>query len=156
MILATLVYVVKDDQVLMIHRNQRLDDLHFDKYNGLGGKFEEGESPRQCAIRELKEESGLDAHKLTLKGHILFPKFDKHGRDWLVFIYTVQEFKGELIKLNHEGELKWIPKNKILELNLWEGDKQFLPHVFSNSTFEGVIVYQDGKVTEHQIFLSSD
>lgn len=156
MILATLVYVVKDDQVLMIHRNQRPDDLHFDKYNGLGGKFEEGESPRQCAIRELKEESGLDALELSFKGQILFPKFDKHGRDWLVFIYTVHHFEGELIKLNHEGELKWISQEKILELNLWDGDKLFIPLVFSNSTFEGAITYQNGKVTDHQIFLSSN
>lgn len=152
MILATLVYVVQGDKVLMIHRNQRLDDLHYDKYNGLGGKFEEGESPRECAIRELKEESGLDALELYLKGNILFPKFDRHGRDWLVFVYRVEKFVGELILKNHEGEMKWIEQKSLLDLNLWEGDKLFLPHVFEPGHFEGVIEYVEGKVVNHQIF----
>lgn len=155
MILATLVYVVENQNVLMIHRNQRPDDLHFDKYNGLGGKFDEGESPRQCAIRELKEESGLDATEISFKGQILFPQFDKHGRDWLVFVYRVDQFKGDMITINHEGELKWVPFNDLLNLNLWEGDKLFVPEVFKDSFFEGVIKYHNGKVVDHELFISS-
>lgn len=154
MILATLVYVVQGDEVLMIHRNQRENDLHFGKYNGLGGKFEEGESPRACAIRELQEESGLTATELTLKGQILFPKFDKLKRDWLVFVYRVEKFQGDLIRLNHEGELVWKKQNELLSLNLWEGDKLFLPYVFKSGSFEGTIQYLEGKVIDHEIFHS--
>ena len=65
--------------------------------NGLGGKFEEGESPEECAIRELKEESGLIAKKIVLKGHITFPLFDGKD-DWYVFVFTIPEFEGEQIE----------------------------------------------------------
>jgi 8-oxo-dGTP diphosphatase len=152
-VLATLVYITKDDQTLMIHRVSKDGDLHKGKFNGLGGKFEPGESPLECAIREVKEESNLDISDIKLKGHILFPKFDKKGRDWLVFIYRADEFTGELKRENPEGILDWCPTKDLLNLNLWDGDKIFIPHVFSNSTFEGKFFYKDGNLDHYQFNL---
>jgi len=153
-VLATLVYLTKDDKTLMIHRVKKEGDLHKGKYNGLGGKFETGESPLECAKREVKEESNLDIKNIKFKGHILFPEFDKKGRDWLVFIYRADDFDGELITENPEGLLEWIDNNQILDLNLWDGDKIFIPHVYSDKHFEGKFFYKDGKISDYQFEVS--
>ena len=115
--LATLLYVMKDDKTLMLYRNKRKKDYHEGKWNGLGGKFELGESPEECAIRELEEESGLIAKNLILKGHLTFPMFDGVD-DWYVFVFIIDKFDGELIE-SEEGELRWIPNKELKDLNLW-------------------------------------
>lgn len=92
--LGTLCYVRNGDKTLMIHRNSREGDFHLGKYNGLGGKFEAGESPEECVIREIKEESGLDITEPQLKGVITFPLFDGVD-DWYVFLFVTEK----LIKL---------------------------------------------------------
>ncbi|MEN8194366.1 MAG: 8-oxo-dGTP diphosphatase, partial [Bacteroidota bacterium] len=105
--LATLLYVMHEDKTLMLYRNKKENDYHEGKWNGLGGKFEAGETPEECAIRELKEESGLAAKSLKLKGHLTFPLFDGKD-DWYVFVFVIDKFEGELID-SDEGELRWIP-----------------------------------------------
>ena len=127
-VLATLVYIVKDGKTLMIHRCKREEDAHLGKYNGLGGKFEKGESPLECAKREVFEESGLTLSKIILKGTLIFPEFDKLKRDWMVFVYRADDYSGEIKIENPEGTLQWIPNDKILDLPLWEGDRHFLKH----------------------------
>ena len=96
--LATLCYVINktDNSTLMIHRVKKENDYHEGKWNGLGGKFENGESPEECAIREVKEESGLDIKNPKLHGFISFPMFDG-VEDWYVFVFTATEFDGEMI-----------------------------------------------------------
>ena len=91
MILATLCYVIdkKNEQILMLHRVKKKNDFHEGKWNGLGGKFDEGESPEDCVIREIREESGLKIKKPRLHGFITFPNFDGKN-DWHVFIYTAE------------------------------------------------------------------
>lgn len=142
MILATLCYLTKDQKTLMIYRNKKENDYHEGKYNGLGGKFEQGESPEDCAIREIKEESGLDVEHLTLKGTITFPLFDGKD-DWYVFMFTVDQFRGKLID-SPEGRLEWIDNDKLLELPLWEGDKIFLPWLKKNKFFSAKFNYHNG------------
>ena len=93
---ATLCYIRRKDEVLMLHRNTRPDDLHYGRYNGLGGKCEPGESPWQCALREIREESGLQPQRLRFAGHILFPLFDGK-QDWSVFLFCGYEAVGELL-----------------------------------------------------------
>src|SRR6056297_2091953 len=110
-ILATLCYLQKDGQTLMLFRNKKENDIHEGKYNGLGGKFEIGESPEECARREIEEESGLVAEELHLKGVITFPKFDGTN-DWYVFVYTVFQFSGRLIE-SPEGSLEWIDNDRL-------------------------------------------
>jgi GPH family glycoside/pentoside/hexuronide:cation symporter len=94
MILATLCYIQHAGQTLMIHRIKRADDIHLGKWNGLGGKFEPGESPEECVIREVREESGLELRQPRLCGLLMFPGFK--GNDWYVFVFTAREFSGEL------------------------------------------------------------
>ncbi len=94
--LATLCYVMnkKDMTTLMIHRTKKENDYHEGKWNGLGGKFEEGESPEECAVREIKEESGLLVNSPRMHGFITFPNFDGVD-DWYVFIFSADEYEGE-------------------------------------------------------------
>jgi 8-oxo-dGTP diphosphatase len=149
MILATLCYVKKDGQTLMIHRVKKQNDDHEGKWNGLGGKVERGESPEECAIREMKEETGLNVRDPELKGILTFPDFAK-GHDWYVFVYVIRDFDGELID-SPEGNLAWIPDEKLLDLNLWEGDRHFLPWIEENRFFSGKFIYRDGAYVSHEV-----
>ncbi len=147
--LATLLYVQKDDKTLMLYRNKKENDYHEGKWNGLGGKFELSESPEECAIRELEEESGLIAKKLVLKGHITFPMFDGKD-DWYVFVFIIPEFEGELIE-SDEGHLEWIPNDKLIDLNLWEGDKYFINWLFMDEMFSAKFNYDNGKFIDYTV-----
>ncbi len=147
--LATLCYVQKDDQTLMLHRNSRKSDTHYGKYNGLGGKFEPGETPEECVKREVLEESGLILNKVQLKGFLTFPAFSK-GEDWYVFVFTSNDFSGDLLSNTPEGELEWIDNSKIPELNMWEGDEIFLPWLKRSGIFSGKFEYTDGRLVRHE------
>jgi len=88
---STLCYINDGHKTLMLHRVKKKDDVHEGKWNGLGGKFIAGESPEDCVIREVKEESGLDITKPTFCGVMTFPEF-KDGEDWLVFLFRADQF----------------------------------------------------------------
>src|SRR5687768_12830601 len=126
MILATLCYVKRDGYTLMVYRNRKTNDVHEGKWNGLGGKFEAGETPEECVGREVQEESGLVIQKPHLHGVIMFPNF--RGDDWYVFVFTASEFSGELID-SPEGQLEWIKDEELLSLNRWESDHIFFPWI---------------------------
>ena len=149
--LATLCYVIdkKRNATLMIHRVKKKNDYHLGKWNGLGGKFEIGESPEECAKREIKEESGLILENLNLKGFITFPLFDGN-EDWYVFLFTSNEFSGNLID-SSEGNLKWISNDKLTTINLWEGDKYFIPWLFEDKFFSAKFIYKNGQYINHQV-----
>lgn len=149
MILATLCYVKKDGKTLMLHRVKKDNDVHEGKWNGLGGKFEAGESPEQCVIRELREEAGIELHSPRLRGFLTFPDFS-HGHDWYVCVFTATEFTGELID-SPEGNLAWIDDGKVLDLPLWEGDRLFIPLLEKDCFFTGRLVYRDGRLVEHEL-----
>ena len=148
-ILATLCYVRREGKTLMIHRVKKQNDDHAGKWNGLGGKFESGESPEECAIREMKEETGLTVRDPELKGILTFPEF-ANGRDWYVFVFVIRDFNGELID-SPEGNLAWIPDEKLLDLNLWEGDEVFMKLLDAPGIFSGKFVYEDGRLKSHVI-----
>lgn len=149
--LATLCYVTDKNQTetLMIHRVKKQNDYHEGKWNGLGGKFDPGESPEECAIREIEEECGLKVKSLTMKGFITFPLFDGK-EDWYVFLFTTNEFEGTLID-SPEGHLEWIPNEKLTEINLWEGDKIFIPWLFEDRFFSAKFNYEDGKFVDYTV-----
>ena len=147
--LATLCYLRKDGQTLMLHRVKKANDIHEGKWNGLGGKLEPGESPDECAHREIEEESGLKTVQPRLGGILTFPMFDGID-DWYVFVYIVEEFTGQLID-SPEGNLAWIPDRDLLALNLWEGDRIFLPWLLAGRFFSGKFKYADGKLSDHQV-----
>ena len=147
-ILATLGYVLSPDQrrVLMIHRNIRNDDHHIGKYNGLGGKLEANEDVVAGMRREIHEEAGIECVGLSLRGTMNWPGFGAHGEDWFVFLFLVTQFSGTPLERNHEGTLEWIDIDEIHALNLWDGDREFLPLVFDADPrpFHGVMPYRDG------------
>jgi 8-oxo-dGTP diphosphatase len=149
-ILATLGYVLSPDgrNVLMIHRNARPDDQHFGKYNGLGGKLESGEDVVHGMAREIEEEAGIVCEQMRLRGTINWPGFGKHGEDWFGFIFLIETFHGTPHDGNHEGQLEWVPRERLLQLPMWEGDQQFLPLVFDDDprAFHGVMPYSDGRM----------
>jgi 8-oxo-dGTP diphosphatase len=152
-ILATLGYVLSEDleAVLLIHRNARPGDHALGKFNGLGGKIERNEDAAAGMIRELREEAGIEAAAMTLRGTLSWPGFGKSGEDWLAFVFVVTEFTGDVLGSNPEGSLHWKPLAELLDgsLPLWPGDKHFLPLVFDGnpSPFHGVMPYENGEPT---------
>ncbi|MCP5063119.1 MAG: 8-oxo-dGTP diphosphatase [Ignavibacteriae bacterium] len=147
--LATLCYVMDGDKTLMLYRNKKENDYHEGKWNGLGGKLEQGETPEECAIREVYEESGLKVSDPEMKGLITFPMFDGVD-DWYVWVFVFKKFDGKQID-SPEGTLEWIQNNKLTGLNLWDGDKIFIPWLFENKCFSSKFIYEDGKYISHQV-----
>lgn len=133
----------------MLYRNKKENDYHEGKWNGLGGKFELGESPEDCAIREIKEEAGLTVKNLIMKGFITFPLFDGKD-DWHVFLFVIDKFEGDLID-SPEGELDWIDNDKLSEINLWEGDKIFIPWLFEDKFFSAKFNYENGNFKDYEV-----
>ena len=137
----TLVYIEKDNKYLMLHRTKKQNDVNKDKWIGVGGKFEQGESPEECAAREAKEETGLTI-KPVFRGIVTFLYNDNDAE--YMFLFTAKEFSGSIKESCDEGELKWIEKSKLSELSLWEGDKIFLRLLeMCNDVFLLTLVYKD-------------
>jgi 8-oxo-dGTP diphosphatase len=147
MLLATLCYLKHDGQTLMLHRTKRKDDIHAGKWNGLGGKFEPGESPEECVIREVREESGLAIVDPKLCGLLMFPGFK--GQDWYIFVFTAQKFSGEM-RENEEGYLKWIPDAEMESLALWPSDLIFLPWIREGKFFSAKFIYEGEEMKGHE------
>ena len=149
MILATLCYIKQQGQTLMVHRDKKPNDMHLGKWNGLGGKFEPGESPEECVIREVREESGLEVRNPKLHGLLMFPNFK--GDDWYVFVFTAREFSGELVDDSPEGKLEWIPDEKLASLNLWESDQVFFPWLESDRFFSAKFIYAGDEMKNYEV-----
>ncbi len=149
-VLATLAYILSPDgkRVLMIHRNKRPDDIHYGKYNGLGGKLESHEDVVSGLRREIEEESGLIVDSALLRGTISWPGFGKNDEDWFGFIFRIEHWHGTALTGNHEGTLEWVPLDSLLSLSLWPSDRNFLPMVFDNAphTFHGIMPFKNGEM----------
>ncbi len=148
-ILATLCYLKKDGKTLMLHRVKKKNDIHVGKWNGLGGKLEDGETPEECVVREVREESGLALRSPRLRGIITFPGFDGE-HDWYVYVFSGTDFEGDLID-SDEGHLKWIPDGEVPGLPLWEGDRIFLKWLEGDRFFSGKFVYKKGVLKSHDV-----
>jgi 8-oxo-dGTP diphosphatase len=149
--LATLCYVkdVTNSTTLMLHRVKKENDMHEGKWNGLGGKFEQGETPEECVIREVMEESGLHITNPKMQGFISFPAFDEF-EDWYVFVFTADDFTGELID-SPEGNLEWIPDTELFDLPLWEGDKIFMQWFDNGKIFSAKFEYDKKAFIGHEV-----
>ncbi len=147
--LATLCYLKDGDKTLMLHRVKKKQDMHKGKWNGLGGKLENGETPEACAIREVYEESGLIVTNPQLKGFITFPNFDGQN-DWYVFVYRFDEFSGEMID-SPEGNLKWITSEEMSEISLWDGDRIFMEWLERNEIFSAAFNYKSGRLLDWSV-----
>ena len=155
--LTTLCYIEKDQKYLMLHRVKKQKDVNKDKWIGIGGHFELGESPEECLLREVKEETGLTLTSYTLHGIITFIS-DGWGCEYM-HLYTADTFEGTLTEeqMNtcEEGILRWIPKDQILSLELWEGDKIFLDYLLNQKGFFSLkLEYNGNKLVNHSCTVS--
>ena len=128
----TLCYIEKENQYLMLHRVSKKKDGNKDKWIGVGGHFEEGESPEDCLLREVREETGLELVNYQFRGIVTF--ISDKWEDEYMCLYTADKYIGE-IGVCDEGELVWVEKDKIKDLNIWEGDKIFLRLLAENELF---------------------
>jgi len=147
--LATLCYIRKDGKTLLLHRIKKANDVHRGKWNGLGGKLLQGESPEECVIREVQEESGLILQGAQLRGLLTFPAFSG-VKDEYTFLYTAEYFSGELID-SLEGELAWIDDDRIADLPMWEGDKLFLEWLQQRHFFSAKLTYKEGRLSDQSV-----
>lgn len=129
----TLCYLEKDDCYLMLHRIKKQQDENQGKWIGIGGKFEEGESPIDCLVREVQEETGLHLTGYQFRGIVTFVS-DEWGTEQM-HLFTGHEFEGELLQDCPEGRLQWVNKNKLKDLPMWEGDRIFFDLLQSQQPF---------------------
>lgn len=141
MLNTTLCYIEKDNKYLMLHRTKKENDLNEGKWIGVGGKFEKDETPEECLLREVKEETGLTLTNYCLRAVVTFVS-DKWQTEYM-YLFTADEFTGSLTSCN-EGELEWIDKDKVMELNLWEGDRIFLKKLVEEIGFFTLKVRYEG------------
>ncbi len=144
--LTTLCYIEKDDCYLMLHRIKKENDINKDKWIGIGGHFENAESPEECLLREVKEETGLTLNSYRFRGLVTFVTIQ--GVSEYMCLYTSDDFSGELTTCD-EGELEWVKKDRFPELNLWEGDYIFLRLLEERDDFFSLkLVYDGDKLVE--------
>ena len=148
--LATICYVDNGKEFLLLHRNKKPNDVHAGKWIGVGGKLEKGETPQECAVREILEETGLRVNKPVLKGIITFPDFTPDN-DWYTYVFKVTEFEGDLIDCD-EGTLEWVPYEEILSKPTWEGDHTFLSWILEDKPFfSAKFSYKGEKLVENHV-----
>lgn len=131
--LTTLCYLEQNGCYLMLHRTKKEKDINKDKWIGIGGHIEEGESPEECLVREMREETGVTPVSPKLRGIITFVS-DRYGTEYM-FLYSAEAYQGELSSDCPEGDLQWVEKDRISSLPLWEGDKIFLRLMSENHPF---------------------
>ena len=145
--MSTLCYIEKDGKYLMLHRTVKENDVNKDKWIGVGGHFEHGESPEECLLREVKEETGYTLTSWKYRGLVTFV----YGEDVVEYmsLYTADGFEGEPVPCD-EGELEWIDKEKVWSLELWEGDKVFFRLLDEGREFFSLkLVYDENDVLRY-------
>ncbi|MDR0994249.1 MAG: 8-oxo-dGTP diphosphatase [Verrucomicrobiota bacterium] len=147
-ILSTLGFILSPERkrILMVHRISRKTDDQFGKFNGLGGRVEREEDVATAMKREIREESGLECRKMSLRGTINWTGFGPNGEDWLAFIFLIEQTEGTAFTENEEGPLEWVEIEKIPDLPMWEGDRYFIPLVLDADPrpFHGFMPYKNG------------
>lgn len=144
--MTTLCYIETDDSYLMLHRVSKKNDVNKDKWIGVGGHFEEGESPEECLLREVREETGLTLTSWRFRGIVTFSQ-EGYGTEYMC-LYTADGFEGRL-KECPEGVLEWVKKEELLKLNLWKGDLIFLKLLKEDAPFFSLkLSYRQDELTE--------
>ncbi len=148
MINTTLCYIERDGQVLMLHRTKKENDLNHDKWIGIGGKFEDRESPQDCVLREVKEETGLTLTDYRYRGLVTFVS-DRWPTEYM-HLFTATGFVGTQISCD-EGELVWVDRARLLELTLWEGDRLFLRLLEQQHPFFSLKLVYEGETLREAV-----
>ena len=132
MIQSTLCYILRGDDVLMLHRVKKKNDINKDKWIGIGGKFEPEESPDECLLREAAEETGLTLTQWKCRGILTFLNDCCEGE--YIYLFTADGFTGQLKECD-EGDLQWVSRDFLDQLPQWEGDRIFLKLLWQNAPF---------------------
>lgn len=139
-------YLETEDAYLMLHRVSKKNDVNKDKWIGVGGHFEEGESPEDCLLREVYEETGFTLTSWRFRGIVTFTQ-EGYGTEYMC-MYTADGFTGTMKECD-EGILEWVPKKELLSLNLWEGDKIFIKLLLEEAPFFSLkLSYKGDKLVE--------
>lgn len=139
--LTTLCYIECGEAYLMLHRTKKKNDINHDKWIGVGGHFEVGESPEECLLREVKEETGLTLTSWRFRGIVTF--CTDAGDCEYMCLYTADGYEGNLLDCE-EGKLEWVPKSEIDRLTLWEGDRVFFSLLATDEPFFSLKLYYTG------------
>ena len=139
----TLCYLYRGREALMLHRVKKAVDENKDKWIGIGGKFEEGESPEDCLLREVREETGLTLTAWRYRGIVTFVS-DEWGTEYM-HLFTADAWEGTLRTDCEEGELEWIDRDRLLSLPIWEGDKIFLRLLDEDAPFFSLKLRYEGE-----------
>lgn len=141
---STVCYLKKDNKILMIKFSKKWDNV----YAPPGGKFEKGESPLDCIIREFKEETGLTLVNPKLQGM----SYWQESSEGIIFVYTAENYEGKQISMSEEGNLEWITIEELLTIKQFEQNEKFTPYLFKNELFEGKFLLDDKcKVINYKI-----
>jgi len=157
MINTTLCYIEKDEKYLMLHRVKKQNDLNKDKWIGIGGKFENCESPEDCARREISEETGLCVGTIEYRGIVTFVDMtetenQKEPFTEFMHLFWTDDFSGSLIECD-EGDLQWVEKTKMNDLPHWKGDEIFLDLIAKKTPFFSLkLVYKNGELIDSKIY----
>ena len=138
---STLCYITRGDDVLMLHRVKKKNDINKDKWIGIGGKFEKDESPDECLLREAKEETGLTLTSWRCRGVVTFLNTQCEGE--YMYLFTADGWEGELKECD-EGDLQWVSRAFLDSLPTWEGDKIFLDLLWQDAPFFLLTLRYDG------------
>ena len=159
---AVLLYAFHGHRILMIHRNIKVDDHHQGKWNGLGGKLEFGETFLEAAVREFEEEAHVSTKisQWQWAGQLFFPNFKEQKKeDWWVNVYITELTDAEAAQatapdlIPSEGTLHWVELSRVMCLNLWDGDKNFIPYVLDRKPFQGTLFYSQGTCVRSEVNL---
>ena len=143
---STLCYILRGNEVLMLHRVKKKDDINKDKWIGIGGKFESEESPDECLLREAKEETGLTLTSWRCRGIVTF--LNEGGEGEYMYLFTADGFQGEMTECD-EGNLEWVSREFLGTLPMWEGDKIFLDLLWQDAPFFLLTLrYRNGRLVE--------
>lgn len=149
--LATICYIDNGKEFLLLHRNKKPNDVHRGKWISVGGKLEKGESPEDCAKREVFEETGLVVEEMTLCGIVTFPDFTP-DTDWYTYVFKVTAFTGQLLEDCAEGTLEWVPYEQVLQKPTWEGDYEMFKWILNDEPFfSAKMTYEDKVLKESQV-----
>lgn len=139
---STLCYILRDQNILMLHRVKKKNDINRDKWIGIGGKFEGEESPDECLLREAKEETGLTLTSWQCRGIVTFRTVGGEGE--YMYLFTADGFRGELKECD-EGDLQWVSRDFLYHLPMWEGDRIFLDLLWQDAPFFLLTLTYDGE-----------